>query len=253
MKKSLLKHIIYWGSILILLTLIFGFSWESHLLSFYFSALLLPIVIVTTYFFNSYLVPKYLLAGRYKIFTLYLIYTLIVSLYLEMLVSLFSFVAIAKMNKEVVDLEGISIFILGITLYLIVLVTSFIQLVIRFQNKEKLIAFLKSENEKNKQESIMVKVNRKNHLVLLNELAYIESLNDYVKLVTTDSEFITREKITSLNNKLPAKFIRIHRSFLINSEKVNSFTTSEISILNTTLPISRTFKKKALEILESLQ
>ncbi len=252
MKKSLLKQILYWVSILIILTLIFGFSWESHLLSFYFSALLLPIVIATTYFFNLFLVPKYLLTGRYIKFTLYFFYTLIVSLYFAMLVSLFSFVALAKMNTEAVNLEGISIFMLGITLYLIVFATSFIRLVNQFQKKEKLIATLKSDNKKNEQENILVRVDRKNQLISLNELAYIESLNDYVKLVTTESEFVTREKITNLNKKLPEKFIRIHRSFLVNSDKVNSFTTTEVNILKTNLPISRTYKKKAIEILESL-
>jgi DNA-binding LytR/AlgR family response regulator len=169
-----------------------------------------------------------------------------------MLVSLFSFVAFAKMNTDVVNLEGISIFNLGITLYLIVFATSFIRLVYQFQKKEKLIATLKSDNKKNEQENILVRVNRKNQLISLNELAYIESLNDYVKLVTTESEFITREKITNLNKKLPEKFIRIHRSFLVNSDKVNSFTTTEVNILETNLPISRTYKKKAIEILESL-
>lgn len=253
MKKSLLLQIVYWISILIVLTISFGFSWENHLLAFYFSVLLLPIVVVTTYFFNLFLVPKYLLTGRYGKFTLYFFYMLVVSLYFEMLVSFFSFVIIAETNTKVVDLEGISIFILGITLYLIVFVTSFIRLVIQFQKREKLLAKFKSDKERNEQPNILVRSDRKNHLVSLNELFYIESLNDYVKIVATDSEIITREKITSLSNKLPDRFIRIHRSFLVNSEKVTSFTNSEISIGNVTLPISRTYKKQATETLERLQ
>ena len=222
-------------------------------MAFFFSVLLLPIVVITTYFFNSFLVPKYLLTGRYKKFALYFFYMLVVSLYFEILVSLFSFVVIAGTNTKVVDLEGISIFILGITLYLIVFATSFIRLVIQFQKREKLVAILKSDKERNEQQNLLVRIDRKNHLIPLNELFYIESLNDYVKVVTADSELVTREKITSLSSKLPDQFVRIHRSFLVNSEKVTSFTTTEINILNTTLPISRTYKKQATETLESLQ
>ena len=253
MKKSLLIHIVYWISILIVLTIIFGFSWKSHLLALYFSVLLLPIVMITTYVFNLCLVPKYLLTGRYGKFALYFFYMLVVSLYFEMIVSLFSFVIIAETDTEVVDLEGISIFTLGITLYLIVFATSFIRLVIQFQKREKLLVRLRSDKERNEQQNLLVRADRKNHLIPLNELFYIESLNDYVKVVTADSELITREKITSLSSKLPDQFIRIHRSFLVNSEKVISFTTTEINILNTTLPISRTYKKQATETLESLQ
>lgn len=253
MKKASFIQVFYWLSVLLLLTLIFGFSWESHLLAFYFSVLLLPIVVITTYFFNSFLVPKYLLPGRYGKFGLYCFYMLVVSLYCEMLVSLFSFAIIAEMNTEVVNLEGISIFTLGISLYLIVFITGFIKLVIRFKRKEELVASLKSDKERNQQENLLVRAQRKNHLIPLDEILYIESLNDYVKIITEDSELVTREKITSLHNKLPAKFIRIHRSFLVNSQRVTSFTSTEVSILNTTLPISRTYKKQAIEILESLQ
>ena len=252
MKKSLL-HIVYWISILIVLTIVFGFSWKSHLLALYFSILLLPIVVITTYIFDLFLVTKYLLTGRYVKFAIYFFYTLVVSLYFEMGVSLFSFVIIAGTSTEVVDLEGISIFTLGMVLYLIVFATSFIRLVIQFQKREKLLATFRSDKERNEQQNLLVRSDRKNHLIPLNELFYIESLNDYVKVVTADSELVTREKISSLSKKLPDHFVRIHRSFLVNSEKLTSFTATEISILNTTLPISRTYKKQAAKALETLQ
>lgn len=228
-------------------------SWESHLLSFYFSALLLPIAMLTTYFFNLFLVPRYLLTKQLKTFALYFFYMIVVSLYCEMLVAVYSFVGIAKLNTKVVNLEGISIFILGITLYLIVFATSFIQLVIQFQKKEKLIITLKNDKKRNEQENLLIRVERKNVLIPLFDIEYIESLSDYVKIVTTKSDFITRKKITKLSKKLPTKFIRIHRSFLVNSEKINSFTTTEVKTSKTALPISRTYKTEALNTLKKLQ
>ena len=252
MKKSQRIHISYWVSILILFTIVFGFSWRSHLLAFYFSVLLLPIVMVTTYFFNSFLVPKYLLVGQYKKFTLYFFYMLVVSLYLEMLVSSFSFVVIAETNTNLVDLDGISIFFLGIALYLVVFVTSFISLVIQFRKKDKLVTSLTSHHVRNQQQNLRIRANRKNQLIPLDQLFYIESLDDYVKVVTAETEYITREKITSISDKLPDQFIRIHRSFLVNSEKIDSYTATKMSVLNTTLPISRTYSKHVSQILENL-
>ncbi|OZV68614.1 LytR/AlgR family response regulator transcription factor [Winogradskyella aurantia] len=250
MKRNVLLHISYWILILIALTLFFGFSWRSHLLAFYFSLLLLPIAVITTYFFNLVLVPKYLLTENYRKFVLYFFYLIIISLYLEMLVAVFSFVVIADTNKDIVDLEGISIFNLGITLYLIVFATSFIKLFVEFKKREKLVATLKLDKERNEQKSLTVRVDRKNQLIPLEELIYIESLSDYVKVITSDTEYVTREKISKLSHKLPDSFTRIHRSFIVNVEKVISFTTTEINIYNTTLPISRTYKSKAVKTLE---
>ena len=250
MKNHLGIHFIYWILVLVFLTVFFGFIWESKVLAFYFSSLLLPIVIGTTYFFNFFLVPKYLLKGKYRLFALYFFYMLVVSLYLEMLVALFSFLLLAETNAEIVKIQGISIFNLGITLYLIVFASSFIRILMLFKEKSKEVASLQTNKDRNEQESILVRADRKNQQILLSDLLYIESLSDYVKLVTTQREITTREKISSLDTSLPDNFIRVHRSFIINKDKVSSFSTTEVKINSISIPISRTYKKSALEVLE---
>lgn len=251
MNRRLLKHTVYWLVILAFLSLFFGSKWESLILAFYFSCLLLPIAMGTTYFFNLYLVPTFLLTGRYWRFALYFIYMLVVSLYLEMLVALGSFAILADFQPEAVDLEGISIFILGVTLYLIIFVTSFMRLVIQFQNKAHEVETLQSEKAKNQQQHLVIRVDRKNQPVQLDQLIYIESLSDYVKVVTTDGEWSTREKISHLSDKLPQQFIRIHRSFVINRNQVTAYTSTEVTIHGQQLPISRTYKKSVFEVLNS--
>lgn len=250
MKNRHLQHIGFWGAITLLMTLLFGSSWNSYTLAFYFSSFLLPIIIGTTYFFNGYLVPKYLLAANYRRFTLYLIYMLIISLYLEMLVSLGSFALLADFNASEINLKGISIFNLGATLYLIVLATSFIRLAVQFQKKEIHIASLELEAERNSQAHLMVRADRKNNPIPFEDILYIESLNDYVKVVTRDRELHTREKISSLQDSLPTHFIRIHRSFLVNMNAVDSYSSTEAVINGSPFPISRTFKAEALKALK---
>jgi len=252
MKRRFILHFVYWILILMFLTLFFGNKWESKELAFLFSCLLLPVVMGTSYFFNLYLVPKFLLTRKYKQFVLYLVYMFIVSLYLELLIALLSFVVLADSKVESVNLEGISIFILGITMYLIVFASSFIQLLIQFQQKVKQLNALKSIQEKGQQASISIRANRKTQILQLKNILYIESLNDVVKIVTPSEEITTREKISRLSKSLPDEFIRIHRSFIINTEHLQAFNHSEVQIQDTKLPISRTYKKGTLESLKKI-
>jgi signal transduction histidine kinase len=246
----IIRHIIYWILILLFLTLFFGQNWENHLLAFYFSSMLLPIVMGTTYFFNMYLVPRYLFTGKYWTLALYSFYMLVASLYLEMLVALFSFVVIANYKLAVMSVVSTSIFVLGITLYLIVFISSFIRLVIQSRKKSQIIALLESERLKNQKTTLTIRVDRKNRQVPLDELLYIESLDDYVKIVTEKTELTTREKITQLHSGLPDSFLRVHRSFVVNKEKVRSFTHNQVMISDTAIPISRTYKKNTMEQLQ---
>ncbi len=249
----ILWHIIYWTLVLLFLTLFFGQSWDSYLLAFYFSSLLLPIVMGTSYFFNLYLVPNYLLRGNYWTMALYSFYMLVVSLYLEILVALLSFVVIANYQIEMMRGMSSSIYVLGITLYLIVFITSFIRLMIRFRSKAHQLEMLESEKQKNEQTSITIRIDRKNQQVFLAELIYIESLDDLVKVVTEKTESITREKISKLQQNLPDRFIRVHRSFLVNRDKISSFNHEQIMIGEAIIPIGRKFKKHVIEELKDIQ
>jgi len=244
-------HTIYWTTVLLFLTLFFGQNWESNILAFYFSTLLLPIVVGTTYFFNLYLVPKYLFTGKYLTLALYSFYMLVVSLYLEMLVALFSFVVIANYRLDVMNVVSSSVFVLGITLYLVVFITSFIRLAIRFRKKSQLFELLENKTQRNEKTYLTIRADRKTQQVPFDDLIYMESLDDYVKVVTETTELTTRKKIAQLHSSLPDRFVRVHRSFIVNKEKVRSYTHNQVMINGTTLPIGRTYKKNAMEQLQS--
>ncbi|WP_092850910.1 LytTR family transcriptional regulator DNA-binding domain-containing protein [Algibacter pectinivorans] len=62
---------------------------------------------------------------------------------------------------------------------------------------------------------------------------------------------VTRETISAIEAKLPnAQFLRIHRSYIVALKHIESFTNEEITINNTALTISRSYKKDVLQILE---
>ncbi|MDO9374876.1 MAG: response regulator transcription factor [Ferruginibacter sp.] len=91
--------------------------------------------------------------------------------------------------------------------------------------------------------SINLRADRKNLKILLNDIVYIESLKDYIKVVTVHKTIITKQSISSLEEMLPKhQFIRIHRSFIVSIDKIESFTNEMVEIGRQQLPISRMYK-----------
>ena len=97
------------------------------------------------------------------------------------------------------------------------------------------------------QRFVHIKADRKIHKVSESEIRYIESLDDYVKVHLKDMILITRENISTLEEKLPyPPFVRIHRSFIINSNWVKTISNEGVELNGKELPFGRAFKKSAL-------
>lgn len=97
---------------------------------------------------------------------------------------------------------------------------------------------------------INLRADRKNLKVALDDILYIESLKDYIKVVTANKMIVTKQSISSIEEILPREqFIRIHRSFIVSVSKIESFTNEIIEIGKKELPISRMYK---LEVTKSL-
>ena len=236
-------HVIFWIAILLLLTFIYGPYYHSVSESFYFVSMLLPVIIGTCYFFNFHLVPKFLLTKKYAKFILYSVYMLIISLYLEMLVIMLSFIILAHFSYQNMSPVSSDIFILAITLYFIVLLFSFILLVRQAFAKEKTIETLEKEKEKELEKYLTVRSKRQMRTLLYDEILFIESMSDYVKINLANNEVVvTKEKIGKLETRLPEMFVRIHRSFIVNKHKVSVFNKEMLTIGDQSLPISRSYK-----------
>lgn len=106
-----------------------------------------------------------------------------------------------------------------------------------------------SSTEKN--DFIFVKSDRKMIKIEFDDIIYIESLSDYIKLHLKETTIVTRETITAVEAKLPSlNFIRIHRSFIVSLKQISSFTNEYVTVKNTSLTISRSYKKDVLKQLE---
>ncbi len=95
---------------------------------------------------------------------------------------------------------------------------------------------------------INIKSDRQIFKIRLDDISYVESLDDYVKVHLGERSIVTRENISAFEERLPADgFVRIHRSFIINLQKVSSVSAEGVKIENKELPFGRVFKKGALE------
>ena len=87
------------------------------------------------------------------------------------------------------------------------------------------------------------RADRKMVKVMLKDILYVESLKDYVKIITTDSQVITKYSMAALEAMLPAtNFLRIHRSFIIATNKITSYTNSHIQLGNLELPVGKMYQ-----------
>ena len=204
----------------------------------------------TSYLFSEYLVPKLLLEQRYFRFTQYTLYTIIISLNLEMIVITVAYIVISNYRYEALMVSSGDIFTLTITMYFIALIKSFAKLLSSsFSDKNKL-SQLEEAAERNSKTHMQVKSNRKTVRIDLAELVYIESLGDYTKFHINDSApVISKEKISWASAQLPNSYIRIHRSFIVNSAKVQTFNSERIFLEEQELPIGRKYKKNVQEAL----
>lgn len=78
------------------------------------------------------------------------------------------------------------------------------------------------------------------------DILYIEGLKDYVKIYTINRErpYITLESMKKMEQLLPdSLFIRVHRSFIVQKNKINSLSKTHLTVMDRKIPIGKTYKR----------
>ncbi|MDW7691765.1 response regulator transcription factor [Flammeovirgaceae bacterium SG7u.111] len=95
---------------------------------------------------------------------------------------------------------------------------------------------------KEKKEHVFVQSNKKNIKIKLDEILYVESLKDYIKIHFASDELMFKCSLTSFEELLDNHFLRVHRSFIVNIDKVTAFTKHDIEIGSNEIPIGESYK-----------
>lgn len=95
---------------------------------------------------------------------------------------------------------------------------------------------------------LFLKVDKKMVKIYLDEILYIESLKDYVRIRTVYEDLITHQNLNGMAKLLPSEsFIRIHKSYTISVDKVKSIEGNCVEIASKLLPIGRNYRKEVKE------
>lgn len=101
---------------------------------------------------------------------------------------------------------------------------------------------------------IIIKADKKFHKVLFNEICYIESMDDFIRIHTSSQKFDCYERLVGMEKKLPPdKFLRIHRGYIINLDKIDSFMNTSVQIGDKVLVIGKKYKETVLSKLQDDQ
>jgi DNA-binding LytR/AlgR family response regulator len=99
-------------------------------------------------------------------------------------------------------------------------------------------------NEKG--DHIILKADHKFHKIFLDDILYIEGLKEYVTFYTTGRKIIVLESLKKLETDLPSdKFMRIHKSYIINTDKVKTLYGNQVLIGETYVPIGKSYAEEA--------
>ncbi|WP_242083965.1 LytR/AlgR family response regulator transcription factor [Aestuariivivens sediminis] len=105
-----------------------------------------------------------------------------------------------------------------------------------------------SDSNLHQEPHIFLKVNKKLIKVYLSDIFYIESLKDYIKVITNLGDYVVHKSLTAITEELPSSnFIRVHRSFTVSISQVKALDGNTIEIADKKIPIGRMYLKEAKE------
>jgi DNA-binding LytR/AlgR family response regulator len=100
---------------------------------------------------------------------------------------------------------------------------------------------------------VYLKVDRSMQKVLVDEILYIESWKDYIKVFLTGGRnVLVKQSITAMENLLSDhKFLRVHRSFMVSVAKITGYNALAVHVNATEVPIGRLYKQAVMDVLHS--
>lgn len=99
---------------------------------------------------------------------------------------------------------------------------------------------------------LFLNTGKKKIKVYFKNILYIESIKEYIKIVTSERTIVTKFQLGQMEQTLAEeKFLRVHRSFIVSLTKIDAFTASDIDINGKLIPIGRNYKEQVLKTLKS--
>jgi hypothetical protein len=220
-------NIVYWTSVVLLLSGVFMSTTKNYSSSLLLAVAILPGVIFAKFFFSDIS-----FTGRWRG-----IYHLIC---LAMIVLLVEYLSILFVDLYLVNYAlGKNADIIFNPFFIWLLTVAFLSLEKLLENK------IESGPEADKSRFIEFTSDRKKVSLEIESIIYIESKDDEVWVRTlTDTSYRTKMNISNWEMALDSRFVRIHRSYLVNKAHISKITPTKLWICDKSLEVSRKYRDK---------
>lgn len=119
-----------------------------------------------------------------------------------------------------------------------------------YERFEKAIAKVKSSSAH--QNYLLLKVDKRTHKVDLDNIAYFESSGDYVKVILSEGKnLIIGDSLKNLDQQLPERFIRVHRSYIIALQQIQYLEGNQVKVLEKMIPIGQAYRQNLEQALHT--
>lgn len=256
-------HGLFWLLILVFYVVFFGRENSNYIQTFFFVGLLMPVTIGTTYFLNYYLVPRYLMKERYGFFLLYFVYTLIGSIFLEMMIAMLTFIVMAEVNIKEMSPASIDIFFLLTSLLMVVFFGVAIKMLLHWRTSKD--DYQKLMRDRVEAELKFLKVQLNPHFLFntLNNLYYLSTeksdkapqailqlseMLDYV-MHSSKSVFVPLEKeLKQVENYIALELLRYEDRVKVTTQFSDDLKEHEIGPMILITLIENAFKHGVMPI-----
>jgi len=121
----------------------------------------------------------------------------------------------------------------------------------RMMGKETISASV--DYKSNPEAFVYLKVDKDMKKIFVNDILYIESWKDYIKLFLVNGKnLIVKQTITAMENLLSEhKFMRVHRSYMVSLNKISGYNGISVQLETNEIPIGRLYKQAVMERLQS--
>ena len=130
----------------------------------------------------------------------------------------------------------------------------FLRAVYRVMDHEPKIESVKHDSTTPRNDSFLyLRSDRKMVKVMVNEILYIESMKDYLRVFLVESQIITKQTITAIEAMLPEQeFVRIHRSFIVSKRRISAYNQNSVFVGKVELPIGPLYKQNIIKRLTEI-
>jgi DNA-binding LytR/AlgR family response regulator len=116
----------------------------------------------------------------------------------------------------------------------------------------KVVSKIKTTAQSPDSDSLFVKVDSLLQKLDTNEILWVEAFGDYIKIQTGEKLYTVYSTLKKIEEKLPEKFVRVHRSYIVNISKITNIDPSNLEINKKIIPISGSYREILLNKIKVL-